>query len=376
MNDPFRLLGTAIENRYRIDAVIGEGGFGVVYRGHHMKLEHPVAVKCLKIPSHFTPEAKEVFLKRFREEGKILLKLADAAGVPRIYDYGTHIGEREIPYLVIEWLDGRTLEDMLKSRRSSKLKGLRGADAIALMLPAVEALAIAHRSQIAHRDIKPANLFISVGERGPVVKVLDFGIAKAMQEGETQSQSQTQTSTSFRAFTPNYAAPEQFAPKRHGASGPWTDVHALGLLLFELLTDQVANSGDEFVECLESTTVSERSGRTDLGRARGCRGESRGSFARCPLPRRGRAGSRSARRARSQAGPVQRIQDAGARAEDGAATSAAGGDRFDHRPDSGAARRRGPANAAYRAGTGPLLAAVRRARAGVAAKRVSIGGHV
>jgi len=252
MRDPFRLLGTAIENRYRIDEVIGEGGFGVVYRGHHTRLEHPVAVKCLKIPSHFTPEAKEIFLKRFREEGKILLKLADASGVPRIYDYGTHIGDLEIPYLVIEWLDGQTLEDMLKARRASKQQGLSGADAIALMLPAIEALAIAHRSQIAHRDIKPANLFLSGTLRGPVVKVLDFGIAKAMQEGETQSQSQTQTSTSFRAFTPNYAAPEQFAPKRHGASGPWTDVHALGLLLFEILTDKAANGGDEFVECLES----------------------------------------------------------------------------------------------------------------------------
>jgi serine/threonine protein kinase len=259
MQDPFQLIGTSIEGRYRVDAVIGEGGFGVVYRGFHQRFEHPVAIKCLKIPQHFTNEAKEVFFQRFREEGKILLKLADAPGVPRVYDYGVISAQAgQVPYLVIDWLNGKTLEDMLGARRHAQMTGLGGTETLALLLPAVDALAIAHQNHIAHRDIKPANLFLTQTTRGPTLKVLDFGIAKAMQEGETVTQSKTQTSTSFRAFTPNYAAPEQFAPKRYGASGPWTDVHALGLLLVELLTDKPANRGEDFVECLESATSEQR----------------------------------------------------------------------------------------------------------------------
>jgi len=259
MQDPFQLIGTSIEGRYRVDAVIGEGGFGVVYRGFHQRFEHPVAIKCLKIPSHFTSEAKEIFFQRFREEGKILLKLADAPGVPRVYDYGVISSpSSQVPYLVIDWLNGKTLEDMLSARRAAKMTGLSGAETLALLLPAVDALAIAHQNHIAHRDIKPANLFLTQTTRGPTLKVLDFGIAKAMQEGETATQSKTQSSTSFRAFTPNYAAPEQFAPKRYGASGPWTDVHALGLLMVELLTDKAANRGEDFVECLEAATSEQR----------------------------------------------------------------------------------------------------------------------
>jgi serine/threonine protein kinase len=259
VDDSFQLVGTAIEDRYRVDAVIGEGGFGVVYRGYHLRLEHPIAIKCLKIPGHFTSEARELFLSRFREEGRILIKLADASGVPRIYDYGiAEARGQKVPFLVLEWLDGQTLEDSMRARRSSGLGGLSPTEALFLFLPAVDAIAVAHEHHIAHRDIKPPNMFLVRGSKGPTMKVLDFGIAKAMQEGEALAQAKTQTATSFRAFTPNYAAPEQFAPKRYGASGPWTDVHALGLLLFEMLTAVQANKGEDLVECLEFATSESR----------------------------------------------------------------------------------------------------------------------
>jgi serine/threonine protein kinase len=259
MQDPFSLVGTSFEARYQIDSVIGEGGFGVVYRGTHLRFDHPIAVKCLKIPSHFTADAKAIFLQRFKEEGKILLKLGDAPGVPRVYDYGIHtVDKHEIPYLVMEWLAGQTLEEAMDRRRKSGAKNLQPSEAIALMLPVIEAIALAHENNIAHRDIKPANLFLATNGRTPVVKVLDFGIAKAMQEGESLAQSQAKTQTSFRAFTPNYAAAEQFTPKRFGASGPWTDVNALGLVLVELLTGKPANPGDDFVECLEFATSQQR----------------------------------------------------------------------------------------------------------------------
>ena len=259
MDDSFKLVGSAIEDRYRIDAVIGEGGFGVVYRGYHLRLEVAIAVKCLKIPGHFTSEARELFLTRFKEEGRILVKLGDAPGVPRVYDYGVaDQGGQKVPFLVLEWLDGQTLEDALRTRRSAGLGGINPAEALYLLLPAIDAIAVAHSHQIAHRDIKPANMILVRQAKGPMMKVLDFGIAKAMQEGEALAQAKTQTATSFRAFTPNYAAPEQFAPKRYGASGPWTDVHALGLLLLEMLSGQPANKGEDLVECLEFATSETR----------------------------------------------------------------------------------------------------------------------
>ncbi|NUP14205.1 MAG: protein kinase [Polyangiaceae bacterium] len=259
ISDSFQLAGTTIEDRFRVDSVVGEGGFGIVYRGVHLRLEHPVAVKCLKTPSHFTPEARRLFLDRFRDEGRILLKLSDAPGVPRVFDYGViQRPDGPIPYLVMEWLDGYTLESMLVTRRAAGLEGLSGEDALQLFLPAVEALAVAHDAQIAHRDIKPANLFIVHGARGPTMKVLDFGIAKAIEDGETLTRAAVHTATSFRAYTPNYAAPEQFAPKRYGRTAPWTDVHALGLVLIELLTDEPAYASDDFVECLEIATSERR----------------------------------------------------------------------------------------------------------------------
>jgi serine/threonine protein kinase len=260
MDDSFKLVGSAIEDRYRVEGVIGEGGFGVVYRGYHLRLEHPIAIKCLKIPGHFTAEARDIFLARFREEGRILVKLADAPGVPRVYDYG--VAELQsgikVPFLVLEWLDGQTLEDALRTRRATGLGGLSPTEALMLILPAVDAIGFAHSHQIAHRDIKPANMFLVRGAKGTTMKVLDFGIAKAMQEGEALAQAKTQTATSFRAFTPNYAAAEQFAPKRYGASGPWTDVHALGLIFFEMLTGAQANRGEDLVECLEFATADVR----------------------------------------------------------------------------------------------------------------------
>jgi serine/threonine protein kinase len=89
MEDVFGLLGTEIAGRYRIDAVAGEGGFGVVYRAFRPGFEDMVAVKCLKIPSDFTPDAKAIFLQRFREEGKLLAQLCkEHLSIVQVYDFG------------------------------------------------------------------------------------------------------------------------------------------------------------------------------------------------------------------------------------------------------------------------------------------------
>ena len=257
--DMFGLVGAVIEGRYRVDGVVGEGGFGVVYRGQHLTLGHPIAIKCLKTPPHFSPQARDAFIAKFREEGQLLSRLRECPAVVHVYDFGVTVtGHGPVPFLVLEWLDGQTLEKMLEQRRAQRLGPMHLAEAVGLLMPAFDALAYAHRMKIAHRDIKPANVYIAQTTRGQQVKVLDFGIAKVMQEGDNAEQAATGTGSGFQAFSPGYGAPEQFFSKRYGASGPWTDVHALALMLVEMVSGQSALRGDDMAELLMNATADER----------------------------------------------------------------------------------------------------------------------
>ena len=249
--DPFGLVGTVIQGKYRVDQLIGEGGFGVVYRGYHLSFEQPVAIKCLKVPAHFTRNARAVFLDRFRTEGKHLANLRHDA-IVRVFDFGCPPAAK-VPFLVLEWLVGSDLEARLSVGTT-----FPEIEALELLRPAIDALGLAHRRGIAHRDIKPANLFLAETPTGPKVRVLDFGIAKAMQEGETATQLATKTSSGFSAFSPQFGAPEQFSSKRYGPTGPWTDVHALGLILAEMVSARPAYAGEEHADFLLAATAEER----------------------------------------------------------------------------------------------------------------------
>jgi formylglycine-generating enzyme required for sulfatase activity len=141
-----------------------------------------------------------------------------------------------IPYMVLEWLEGKPLEQVLFEERVSGRPARSIQDTMALLEPVIIALEIAHGKNIAHRDIKPANIFV-IGDPSsptPFTKVLDFGIAKVMADHAADSSSSAKTGTEITAFTPNYGAPEQFS-RSHGATGPWTDVFAMALILVEVL---------------------------------------------------------------------------------------------------------------------------------------------
>jgi tetratricopeptide (TPR) repeat protein len=240
--DPFDLCGTTIDAKYRVIDVVGEGGFGVVYRGLHEGFDSPVAIKCLKLPSHLGPAEQEALVHSLRDEGRLLRRLSQRTpGIVQAHDVGalsTRLGAR-VPYLVLEWLDGRTLADELRRSGARPV-----AEAIRLLGPAARALAVAHQENVAHRDIKPENLFlVDVGGQA-TLKVLDFGIAKIFAEAPS-SAAEAMTGDGPRAFTPAYAAPEQF-DKRRGATGPWTDVYALGLVLVEVASGRRAQVGDDF----------------------------------------------------------------------------------------------------------------------------------
>lgn len=270
--DVFGLVGSVIDQRYRVDSIVGEGGFGVVYRGHHLSFDHPIAIKCLKVPMHFNAEGQEIFLQKFREEGKILSRLSHHPAIVRVFDLGvtTARNGQQVPYLVLEWLQGTPLSRFLEERRGMAAQtglppGMSEPDTLALMRPIVEALATVHAEGIAHRDIKPENIFYNPMAKGSRAKLLDFGIAKAMQEGDRVTRIGAKTSSNFSAFSPQHAAPEQFRPALYGATGPWTDVHALGLLFSELTSGRAPMGQGDFGELLVAATSERRPSPRSLG---------------------------------------------------------------------------------------------------------------
>ncbi len=247
--DPFHLCGTTIEGKYRVASVVGDGGFGVVYRAVHAGFGELIAVKCLKLPHALDQEQRDGFLEQLREEGRLLHRLSKATpGIVQALDVGaltTPLGAW-VPYLVLEWLDGETLADHLATRFEGGQGPYPLEEAIRLIEPAARALAVAHAMKVAHRDVKPQNLFVTrIGADGAsTLKVLDFGIAKVLTTYPTFTEALAATKAGPAAFTPRYGAPEQFN-KQRGASGPWTDVFALGLILVELLTGRKALEGDD-----------------------------------------------------------------------------------------------------------------------------------
>jgi len=231
--DRFGLSGTTLAGRYRVERQVAEGGFAVVYRAVQIALDRPIALKVLKTPPGLTDAARARFEHRFATEARTIGKLQHPYIVD-VYDYGVSampLGD-PAPWMALEWLDGETLEHELDRRRGAG--GRNVAETVALLRPVIEAVAYAHRRGVVHRDIKPANIMIVDTDTGPMLRMLDFGIAKIM-EGDPFGDTRPGRGSGASGFSPDYAAPEQITYSR---TGPWTDVHALGLLLTELLTDE------------------------------------------------------------------------------------------------------------------------------------------
>ena len=245
--DPFQLSGVTIEGKYRIASVVGDGGFGVVYRGVHKGFGELIAVKCLKLPSALSEKERDDLLEQLRDEGRLLHRLSRAtSGIVQALDVGafTTPGGQWVPYLVLEWLEGQTLGELLRERIERGEVGMPLDEAIRLLEPAARALAVAHAQKIAHRDVKPANLFLTDVGGTRTLKVLDFGIAKVLSDHPSVTAALAATAKGPSAFTPRYGAPEQFN-KQRGATGPWTDVFALALILVELVSGKKALDGDD-----------------------------------------------------------------------------------------------------------------------------------
>ncbi|WP_394821029.1 serine/threonine protein kinase [Pendulispora albinea] len=256
-DDPFGWVGHTLEGRYAVEELVGEGGFAIVYRGHHKGLDDAVAIKCLKIPRKLQGPERDRFLQSFLDEGKLLHRLSRAnASIVQALDVGatTSPNGTWTPYLVLEWLDGETLEEDLKARARQGSAPRSLEETMALLEPAARALATAHAQGIAHRDVKPANLFLCTVAGKRAIKVVDFGIAKVIGESTDLQRAHEATGMSLHAFTPRYGAPEQF-DRRFGATGPWTDVFALALIVVEVVAGRSPMHGDSAQLFVASSNV-------------------------------------------------------------------------------------------------------------------------
>ena len=252
MSDPLQLVGTTIAEKYAVESVVGEGGFAIVYRATHLIWKRPVAIKAFKSMGTFAAKDRERLLDEFVREGALLAELSErSAAICQARDVGTLTTPSGAwaPYMVLEWLEGVTLERALADERSAGTAPRTASEAIQLLEPVGEALALAHARGIAHRDVKPGNIFLLGEPRSEActVKLLDFGIAKVVQDAQKMAGAFSQTTGQVTSFTPAYGAPEQFS-RAQGATGPWTDVFALGLIFSELVSGKDPLAGDDVAQ--------------------------------------------------------------------------------------------------------------------------------
>lgn len=254
-----QLAGECLDDRFELVELVARGGHGVVYRGVHRSLRCPIAVKLLACDAD-SDFARARFVEQFENEARTVASLRHPA-IVRVIDHGVATcSGQSLPYLVLDWVEGETLEALL--RRDSKPRGPK--QALALLRPVFDAIACAHDAGVVHRDIKPANIMVARDEKGePSPRVLDFGIAKMMRPEELVSSGSTVTTDDFSSFSLSHAAPEQVARMR---TGPWTDVHSLALLLVEVLVGQRAYQAVNNVELFAKITAPKRPTPASFGR--------------------------------------------------------------------------------------------------------------
>ncbi|HEY0372981.1 MAG TPA: protein kinase [Thermoanaerobaculia bacterium] len=227
------LPGTVLDGKFRLEAKLGSGGFGTVYRAMQLNLARPVAVKVFHA---LAGRAEPDDLQRFRREGISACRVNHPNALA-VFDSG--VSSAGIAYLVTELLDGCTVAREL-AVRGGKLTPLRMLE---IVQPVCQVLAMAHAVGIVHRDVKPENVFLHNGPTGEIVKMLDFGIAKLLDE-HAASESAV-TSRRLALGTPFYMAPEQMY---NDPVDGRTDVYSLGVMVYEMLTGALPfENGENFM---------------------------------------------------------------------------------------------------------------------------------
>src|SRR5580693_447650 len=185
--DPFDLVGDVLDGQFRVDAFAGEGDLSVVYKGHHLGVDAPVAIKCLNLPETLDRALARPLVDGFKEASRVHYRLARGnLHIAQTIASGSTLVPRSgvvVPYLVREWFEGESLASDLARRRAEKLSGRPIDEALTLLETAFDGVAHAHAEGEMHLSINPSNLFV-VGQAGatptPRLKVLDFGVARTM----------------------------------------------------------------------------------------------------------------------------------------------------------------------------------------------------
>jgi serine/threonine-protein kinase len=216
------MVGELLVERYEVEELVGTGGMSSVFRAHDRLLDRKVALKVL----HRQYSDDEEYVERFRREARAVAALSHP-NIVTVIDRGEHEGRQ---FIVFEYVDGENLKQLIRRRGAAPV-----ATALELALQIARALSFAHQQGLVHRDVKPQNVLLNGDGQA---KVTDFGIARSLdvQHGLTQ--------TGTVLGTSDYIAPEQAQGQRVDEH---TDIYSLGVVLYELLTNEVPFSGDNFV---------------------------------------------------------------------------------------------------------------------------------
>jgi serine/threonine-protein kinase len=215
------MIGTSLNDRFRLEEKIGSGGMSTVYRAFDPTLERWVAIKLMHRDISEDPDQ----LERFRREARAVARLSHPH-VVTVIDFGEDDGT---PYIVLEYVEGETLKERIK-----RMKRLPVAEAVAYAIEIGRALSCAHAERLVHRDVKPQNVLIDMDGRA---KVTDFGIARSLEAHGL-------TATGRVLGTTDYVSPEQALGKEVAEQ---SDIYSLGIVLFEMLTGEVPFMADSQV---------------------------------------------------------------------------------------------------------------------------------
>lgn len=226
------ILGTQLASRYEFLEVLGEGGVAVVFKARHPHLRKFVAVKMLH-----ASEMNEKTIARFEREAQAISSI-DHPNIISVYDFG--ITERNQPFMVMEFIEGKSLETVIQ-----EVDFLPMRRALDILIPVGEGLAHAHESGILHRDIKPDNIMLKQVGRTEVPKILDFGLAKLT--GPESEKAVKLTQTQHISGSPPYMSPEQVLG---GELDERSDIYSFGCVLFEAVSGYPPHLGKTAMEVL------------------------------------------------------------------------------------------------------------------------------
>jgi serine/threonine-protein kinase len=239
VEDPAALVDVTLDELYHVEAVVGRGGFGTVYRARHALLDDRVAVKVLRREFSANPS----LVRRFLREGRVARAIRHP-NVVAIHDMRTSADG--LVYMVLEYVDGRTLREELAERGP-----LPRDEAVEILGQIARALDAAHEGGVVHRDLKPENVMLApaADESGRVIKVLDLGLAKLCEIASAPEQLTELTLPGQQMGSPQYMSPEQWGDLPADSSrevDARSDVYALGVMAYEMLVGRRPFAGETF----------------------------------------------------------------------------------------------------------------------------------